>query len=114
MRARGVAKCGMSQAKEVVEGQLSPGGIEREAAHSLLCARSERKGFKPLWRDLGYHFDVIFELTKKEIKVRYKNNFLGYLWSILNPLAQAFTFYVAFKLVMDARIENYSLFLITG
>jgi lipopolysaccharide transport system permease protein len=53
-------------------------------------------------------------LTAKEIKVRYKNNFLGYLWSIANPLAFAFVFFVAFKVVMRIKMEDYSLFLISG
>src|SRR5262249_14062800 len=114
---RGETESGMSQANEVVEGQRSPPGIEGGSAQSLRPTRHEREGFKPPWGNLGYHFDVIFELTKKEIKVRYKNNFLGYLWSLLNPLAQAFTFYVAFKVVFHAEIpgySSYSLFLITG
>jgi len=58
--------------------------------------------------------DLIVVLTQKEIKVRYKNSFLGYLWSIANPLAFAFVFFIAFKVVMRIRMENYTLFLIAG
>lgn len=53
-------------------------------------------------------------LTQKEIKVRYKNSFLGYLWSIAHPLALAFVFFIAFKVVMRIQMEDYVLFLITG
>jgi lipopolysaccharide transport system permease protein len=53
-------------------------------------------------------------LTQKEMKVRYKSSFLGYVWSILNPLAFAFIFFVIFKVVMRIQMENYTLFLITG
>jgi lipopolysaccharide transport system permease protein len=48
------------------------------------------------------------------MKVKYKNSFLGYLWSIGNPLAFATVFFVAFRLVMRINIENYALFLICG
>jgi len=65
-------------------------------------------------RKLRYIFDLIVLLTIKEIKVRYKNSFLGYLWSIAMPLCYAFVFYIAFKVVMKIRMENYSLFLICG
>jgi len=48
------------------------------------------------------------------MKVRYKSSFLGYIWSIANPLAFAFVFFIAFKVVMKIKMENYTLFLITG
>ncbi len=61
-----------------------------------------------------YYKDLIIVLTQKELKVRYKRSFLGYLWSIANPLALALVFFVAFKVVMRIQIENYTLFLISG
>src|SRR2546425_9897030 len=58
--------------------------------------------------------DILLELTKKEVKVRYKNTYLGYLWSLLNPLASAAVLFFAFKIVMRVPIENYTLFLLAG
>jgi lipopolysaccharide transport system permease protein len=65
-------------------------------------------------KNLKNYRDLILVLTNKEIKIRYKNTFLGYLWSIANPLAFAFVFYIAFKVVMRIEMENYTLFLIAG
>lgn len=65
-------------------------------------------------RDLAYYRDLIFVLTQKEIKVRYKNTVLGYFWSITNPLAFAFVFYIAFKIILRIQMEDYALFLIAG
>jgi lipopolysaccharide transport system permease protein len=65
-------------------------------------------------RQIRYYFDLLTTLTKKEIKVRYRNSILGYLWSIANPLAFAFVFYIAFKVVMKIDVENYTIFLISG
>jgi lipopolysaccharide transport system permease protein len=48
------------------------------------------------------------------MKVRYKSSFLGYLWSIGNPLAFALVYWIAFKVVMKIQMQNYSLFLIAG
>lgn len=48
------------------------------------------------------------------MKVKYKSSFLGYLWSIGHPLAFAFVFFVAFKVVMRIQMEDYALFLIAG
>jgi lipopolysaccharide transport system permease protein len=61
-----------------------------------------------------YYKDLVIALTQKELKVRYKRSFLGYLWSIANPLALALVFFIAFKIFMKIPIENYTLFLISG
>jgi len=58
--------------------------------------------------------DLIYILTLKEIKTRYKNNALGYLWSLANPLAYATIFYFAFGVIFRFKMENYALFLICG
>lgn len=63
---------------------------------------------------IEYYRDLVIALTQKELKVRYKRSFLGYLWSVANPLALALVFFVAFKVVMKIQIENYTLFLISG
>lgn len=58
--------------------------------------------------------DLLLVLLQKEIKVRYKDTFLGYIWSIANPLVFAFVYYVVFSTVMRVGIENYALILICG
>ncbi len=66
------------------------------------------------YRKINYYLDLIIVLTTKEIKVKYKKSFLGYIWSVLNPLLLASVFYFAFKLIMKVPIENYTLFLLTA
>jgi lipopolysaccharide transport system permease protein len=63
---------------------------------------------------IQHYIDLIIVLTQKELKVKYKNSFFGYLWSIAHPLAFAFVFMVAFKIVMRIEVEDYALFLIAG
>lgn len=60
------------------------------------------------------YFDLIFILSKKEIKTRYKNSALGYVWSLANPLAFATIYYFAFQVIMRIDVPNYALFLICG
>jgi len=64
--------------------------------------------------NLEYYKDLLLELIKKDIKVRYKNSYLGYLWSIANPLFLALIFYFVFKIVTKVQMKNYTLFLISG
>lgn len=63
---------------------------------------------------IQHYLDLITVLTQKEMKVRYKHSFFGYLWSIGHPLAFAFVFFIAFKVVMKIQMEDYALFLIAG
>ena len=65
-------------------------------------------------KNIKNYRDLIIVLTNKEIKIRYKNSLLGYFWSIANPLAFSFVFFIAFKVVMKIDMENYTLFLISG
>ena len=63
---------------------------------------------------LKYYLDLILILAQKEIKVRYKNNILGYFWSILNPLLNALIFYIVFDVLLSIKTKNFAIFLIVG
>ena len=58
--------------------------------------------------------ELLYLLVVKDLKVRYKSRFLGYLWALANPLAFAFVYWIAFKFIMRVEMANYSLYLITG
>lgn len=58
--------------------------------------------------------ELLYLLVIKDLKVRYKSRFLGYVWALANPLAFAFVYWLAFKFIMRVDMANYSLYLITG
>ena len=57
---------------------------------------------------------LIKELVVRDLKVKYRRSFLGYLWSLLNPLLMMMVMTIAFSYVFRFDIENYSLYPITG
>jgi lipopolysaccharide transport system permease protein len=61
-----------------------------------------------------YFYDLLVVLIQKEIRIRYKSTWLGYLWSIANPLAFAVLYFVAFRVFMRVQIPDYPLFLVAG
>lgn len=63
---------------------------------------------------IRHYIDIATVLLQKDLKVRYKNTFLGYLWSVGHPLAYALVFFISFKIVMKIQIDDYVLFLISG
>ncbi len=61
-----------------------------------------------------YLRDLIVVLTQKEVRVRYRNTWLGYAWSLLYPMTFAVVYYIVFGVIMRVPIENYALFLLAG
>lgn len=53
-----------------------------------------------------YLKDLLLVLTQKEIKLRYKSSWLGYAWSLANPLAFAFIYLIALGRSMRVEITH--------
>lgn len=58
--------------------------------------------------------DLLKNLVIKDLKVKYRNSILGFLWSLLNPLMTIIVYSVALKYILRVQIENFPLFLIVG
>ena len=58
--------------------------------------------------------DLIYVLARTQLKARYKNAALGYLWSLAHPLAFAAVFYFVFQVIMPSSRMNMAAFLMTG
>jgi lipopolysaccharide transport system permease protein len=71
--------------------------------------------FKKYLNKTTFHtLEMVYELTKKELKIRYKHLAFGYVWSVLNPLFFVLIYYFVFKVIMKVPTENYPLFLVAG
>ncbi|WP_339300362.1 ABC transporter permease [Paenibacillus sp. FSL K6-2441] len=58
--------------------------------------------------------DLFFELIKKDINLKYKNSYLGVLWSLLNPLLMMVVLTIIFSEVFKSKIENFPVYVLTG
>lgn len=58
--------------------------------------------------------DLIKELVSRDIKLKYRRSFLGYIWSILNPLLIMIVMTVVFSAMFQRNIENYPVYLLCG
>jgi ABC-2 type transport system permease protein len=59
-------------------------------------------------------FELLWAMTEKEIKARYKHAVFGFLWVILNPLFQMVVIGIIFSFFVKVPVENYFLFLFAG
>ena len=65
-------------------------------------------------RELFEYRSMIFNLTRREIRGRYKGSFLGFFWNFIVPLIQILVYIVVFTMIFRSGIENYSIYLISG
>lgn len=65
-------------------------------------------------RRLWQYRELLAGLVRKELKVKYKNSALGFLWSMLNPALYLVVFYVVFQLVLRNGIPNFAIYLLSG
>jgi lipopolysaccharide transport system permease protein len=63
---------------------------------------------------INRYIEVTLQLVKKDLKAKYKNTLLGYVWSIGNPLMMAYILNIAFSGVMGVQTKNYILFILTA
>ncbi len=67
-----------------------------------------------LFKNIYNYRELLKTNVQKEIRGRYKNSFLGILWSFLNPLLQIAVYAIIFPLIMKTQQEYYVIFLCVG
>jgi ABC-type polysaccharide/polyol phosphate export permease len=99
---------------DVDNGGLAPG-------YAFCCFYTARTltslGMKENLKRLFDYRELLFNLTRKEVKVKYKNSFLGFIWSLVNPLMMLVVFYVAFGIIFTVRgadMRYYAFYLMAG
>lgn len=67
-------------------------------------------------RDIAAHRELMGFLVRRELKSRYKDSALGFLWSLIRPLAMLLIYYIALgKFLGAARsIPDFAIFIYTG
>ncbi len=59
--------------------------------------------------------ELVRNLVTSELKARYKNSVLGFVWSLLNPLGMMLVFTIVFgTLLPNNTVDKYPLFLLCG
>ncbi len=65
-------------------------------------------------KELLEYRNMVFNLTRREIRGRYKGSFLGFVWNFIVPLIQILVYIIVFTKIFRSGIDNYSIYLISG
>lgn len=99
---------------DYVEREPSPLAGEAMLNSSELVERSNRPGPVQRARNVWQYRELLVNLTRLELKVKYKNSVLGFLWSLLNPAMYLVVFGVVFGVFLPNGIPQFAVFLLAG
>lgn len=65
-------------------------------------------------KDLYNYRELLKTNIKKDVGGKYKNSFLGVLWSFISPLLQIAVYALVFQVILRSDIDNYTVYLCCG
>jgi lipopolysaccharide transport system permease protein len=68
------------------------------------------KNLRELWQYRG----LLWALTARELKARYRASVLGFIWTFLNPTLNMVVYVLVFGVLMATPVERYPFFLFSG
>ncbi len=63
---------------------------------------------------MRHYIDVMTVLAQRDLKIRYRNSLLGFLWSLLNPLAYMAVLTLVFAFLLHVNIPNFAAWELSG
>ncbi len=78
----------------------------------ILINRAERPSLADTVREMWRYRELIVELTKRAVILRYKNSIFGIAWSLVTPLMFVFMITVVRKYLLRQEVPNYSAYLL--
>ncbi|MCL4378569.1 MAG: ABC transporter permease [Actinobacteria bacterium] len=66
------------------------------------------------FKKLFHYRELLFSLTKKELKVKYRGSVLGFFWSLLNPVLMMLVYSFVFSIIMRQGVKDYAIFLVSA
>lgn len=58
--------------------------------------------------------ELIYFLVHKDLRVKYRNSFFGFFWTLLEPLGMMAIYTIVFSIIIRFKVDNYPLFILSG
>ncbi|WP_416210453.1 ABC transporter permease [Frankia sp. Cas8] len=79
----------------------------RDGQESRILARRSRAQTRVRW-------ELLRNLIRKDLKVKYKGSTLGFAWSLANPLLLLAVYTLVFQVIMSAGVPRFGVYLMSG
>lgn len=66
------------------------------------------------WNELQTHGEVLRQLVRQQLILRYRRTVVGYFWTLINPLLMMSVTAVVFSALFKVPLREYSVFLFSG
>jgi len=70
--------------------------------------------FINVWVEVISFREVLWQLTRQQIILRYRRTFLGYFWTLLNPILMMSVMAVVFATLFKQDLKTFTVFLFSG
>ena len=65
-------------------------------------------------KNLKANKSLIYNFVRRDVRIRYRNSILGYIWTVLQPLLLAGVYYFVFTIIADQEEELYPIWVLIG
>lgn len=79
----------------------------REGLDTLVDSNAETAGVVGTVRAVFRYRELLKHLVLKDLKLKYRGSWLGFIWSLVNPLMMLVVYLVAFKYILRVRGEGF-------
>jgi len=112
--AKTQAKPGSTDVSPANSGITSGGAPLRDRGELPSRVVSARVSLRRRIAEIWGSRELLGFLVRKELKVRYKNSVLGFVWSFLNPALVLMIYYIVFKYFLKNPTPDFALYLFAG
>ncbi|MDQ3877204.1 MAG: ABC transporter permease [Actinomycetota bacterium] len=107
------------------DSSLGASSVTRSASVDEIAPRVEvdsRPSIGPRTSGLSRYAGLIFSLAQRQLKLRYKQSALGWLWTLILPLSSLVTYMIVFGIFLavsppvagNGHLRSFTLFLFSG
>lgn len=85
----------------------------RQTANTMQLGATRNPAIAHLAELFSYR-ELVRNLVARDLKVRYRNSVLGFLWCLFNPLLMMGVYTLVFTVLMRSSIESFPVFILIG
>lgn len=67
-----------------------------------------------MFSTLRNYKELIYFLVHKDLRIKYRNSFFGFFWTLLEPLGLMVIYTIVFSMIIRFKVDNYPLFILSG